>query len=198
MNYDAITGQKMKKYKLFLILIGLCLIGASIFLVSISSAFAIIPQAGSNYIKWNWVDDDNAISQISIDGGVKIYNNLTYNGTLQYFILSDLEPNTIHSIQIKDDITDTIFSTNITNTTSLSENETNQEQFFAFVMIWIVFIFGVVFCAIGLYGVPFASLIGSVMGVIGLVSHITNGSFIMDVLYAVLIIAGILLVRGEI
>jgi hypothetical protein len=36
MSYDAITGQKMKKYKLFFVLIGLCLLASALFLVSIS------------------------------------------------------------------------------------------------------------------------------------------------------------------
>lgn len=202
MTYDVITGEKMQKYKLFSVLIGILLITTAVFLFVVyptnATTSKIASLSGQTYIKWNWTDDDNAISQISIDGGVNNYYNLTYNGTSQNFILSNLQPNSTHIIQIKDDISDTVFTTNEATTLNIVNNETNQERFFGIILPWVLFIVAVGFLIAGLYGVPFVSLIGGIICLYELVSSAANGSFIMDVLYICVIISSVLLARGEI
>ena len=125
---------------------------------------------------------------MSIDG----YQVILADKLSNNFILSQLNPNETHTIII---YTLTDSGTNTART--LNATPTNQENAIGLILPWILFIFAVIFCGIGLYGVPFASLIGSVIALIGLVNNTTNGSFIIDILYICIVIAGILLVRGE-
>jgi hypothetical protein len=66
---------------------------------------------------------------------------------------------------------------------------TNQENFFAFVMAWIIFLAGLACCIVGI-SVDFVGFGGALFGFIGIISEV-NGSFTNALLFLILICAGI-------
>jgi hypothetical protein len=142
----------------------------------------------SSEIVWTWNTGLN-ITSVSVDGS----QVALIDKNSSTFILSGLKPLETHIIMVY-----SLSDVGINTTNTTAGIPTNQENFFGTILPYLLFILGAFFCVIGFYGVPLISLIGSVIGLFGLVNNSTNGSFIIDVLYVILMIAGIILVKGEI
>lgn len=192
MTYDVITGEKMQKYKLFSVLIGILLICLAVFWFFVYPVNAIIPvypyMISNSSIGWNY---STIVNNISIDG-IFIQN---YDPNAGFLIVNNLKSNTVHEINV---YSFTDHGANITKTLPDVVNQSNQDKFYGILLVWVLFIIALIFLIAGFYGVPFVSLIGGVICLFELISSVTNGSFIMDILYMIVIIASVLLARGEI
>jgi hypothetical protein len=116
-------------------------------LVCNASAFVVTPHPGTNYIRWNWTDDDTAIWKIVLDGGVTTITNQTYPTDSQEYIYSGLDPLTAHSIAIFDDVGDTVASYNSTTTLP---STAGQEGFNNFLITWGYLILIAILCVVGM------------------------------------------------
>jgi hypothetical protein len=170
--------------KIFFII--LCLFLLIVPSMALNTFTVSVIDKSDNYIEWGWDNATNA-TLIYVDGHPSLIDFDREKGD---FILSNLNGMEKHSITIYND---TFVGYNLTTT-----NPSNQDKINSTFLMWELFILGAFFRAIGFYGVPLISLIGSVIGLFGLVNNSTNGSFIIDVLYVILMIAGIILVKGEI
>jgi len=171
-------------------------IGIGIILLSITILFLIqsvnaapddifnmtVFNKGNDYIQWSYYDDD-VLTSASYDG-------ITITGfdvkSLNY-TASDLTPNSYHTFCAYsfDD-----FRCLITNTTNTkSTTEINQEYFWAFITIYLIFLIGLICLVVGIYE-PIMGFAAFVFGCIGIVS--TSGlSFVMGTLFFLLIVASV-------
>ena len=179
--------MKINKNLLKVIGIVLLLIAALMFLTSIVNATIVVTPflISNSSIGWNWTPCSNT-QNISIDG--LILNNI--DTSMCIYIGGNYLPNTEHIIDVH---SSTDYGSNITST--LPEVPTSTDNILNWIYPWLPLIIGFIFCLIGLY-VDFAGLIGSIIGLLGLIMVIPKGVFITDIMYAILIFAGILTIPG--
>jgi hypothetical protein len=146
----------------------------------------------TSFIKWEWND---SITSISFNG--LNVSDFDYNSSI--FIKSDLTKNTRYTLKIYNNSGHC--GRNITYTldevipiTPISEEET----FFSTTNLYILFFFALLCLIIGFFIIPVIGFGSVLFGIIGLLYSMGN-SFIMGLLFVIVIIAGFLIgLRSEI
>lgn len=167
---------KMKKI-IFCLLIALCFIIP----VSANGEIPIINSTTETTIQWNWNNTyaPVGVTQLSIDGYV-VWN---YDAYANEFILSDLEPNTSHTIIIYS-------GENVSINTAITKPMivTKQESFFDTLNMYLIFFLALVCLVFGV-GIPLLGFGAVLFGFIGMATSVNN-SFIMGILFLIVICAG--------
>ena len=151
-----------------------------IFLIGITSGTIIVNSSNitQNSIMWNF---DKSVNNMSVDGVF----NLNYDNRTGFFIYSNLKPNTSHQINVYSD-DDT--GANISKTLSEEITITNEENFYAYIMAYILFLAGLLCCIFGLK-IPFVGFGGVLFGLAGITTQL-HESFVNGILYLCIICAG--------
>jgi PKD repeat protein len=136
----------------------------------------------TSFIKWEW-DSGNNITYASIDG--KNISSFDINSST--FIISDLIPDTRHMFKIYNE---TDCGVNTTYTLPEIIIQTEQEQFFGVINLYILFVIALICIGIAAF-VPIVGLGASAFALIGLLSSVNN-SFVMGFLFFIVLCAGII------
>ncbi len=161
----------IKKY--LSIIFFICLIGIASGTIIVNSS-----NITTNSITWSF---DKSVNNMSIDG---IYN-INYDNRTGFFIYSNLQPNTSHQINVYSDEDNGI---NISKTLSEETNPTNEDNFYAYIMAYILVLAGL-FCCIFGTKIPFVGFGGVLFGLAGITTQL-HGSFVNAILYLCIICAG--------
>lgn len=164
----------MKKFILILICIAILVLPCNAILnVSVES----ISQTG---ISWNW-SKDYTLTNLSVDG----YQVVLFDKSANRFDLSDLNAGEKHSIKIY------TFTDSGNNTTTTLPDNTKVN-----IDLYILFLLGLICIIVGVIAEPLIGFGAFIFAVIGITTSINN-SFIMGILFCILLIASIFVVFNK-
>ena len=143
------------------------------------SDFYVYPdEITDNSIKWIFSDN---VEDIYIDNS-KIEN---FDNKSGFYQLNNLNENSVHSIIIKNE---TRIAENSAQTLSKQVLPNYKENFYAYIMAYILFLAGLACCIFGLK-IPFVGFGGVLFGLAGITTQL-HGSFVNGILYLTIICAG--------
>lgn len=156
---------------------------ALIFLINIVSGTINlnVNSTGKNYIEWEWTIQNETLNQISIDG----VNVCNYNNQSNNFILSDLNPKEIHIITL-------VGSSSIAiNKTSTLDDIKSVDIIADYFVKYLILFFTIALMIIGMR-VPLVAIISFLFALSGLVIALTQGDFLLDMIYSICLIGALL------
>ena len=188
-NYDEDKNRKIRGYKFFGIVIGICLIFLACFFIinpvearTTDNSSLFVTSETSHSISWNYTYlTANRPIGASLDGVVIVGWKTDY---IFNYTASELEPNTVHEFCIFGEAT-----SNCVSGKTLIEEKKSDEKVWDFMFEYVLLFMTVIFLLVG-FKIPILGLVGSIFSVMGVVSALPKGNFYLDLIFAVGIFAG--------
>jgi hypothetical protein len=180
--YDLDVKRKTQYKKVIAMLIGILLVVIATFLILAEPVYASpvvqVEDVGSNYIEWNFSEP----VEIAIVDGKNIPE---FNSSSETFILSGLDSESKHSIQVINLIGESGFN----STKTLPIESKSIDKIGDFILEYILLIAAILCFVVG-FKIPIVGLMGTVFSVMGIVSALPKGNFYLDLIFGIGIFAG--------